>query len=108
MSSDLDARNGDPDFPATLSLASVVKGASDTLRYRLSNWGPGDAPSSVTGIYLSTDNVFGIFSSGVTRVAGSTITDNTTGLVGTLFSRGNNTVEGNGTDGTFTSLFSPK
>jgi copper-binding protein NosD len=57
---------------------------------------------------LSTDNGVGIFSSGVTRVAGSTVTDNTTGLSGTLFSRGNTTVEGNGTDGTFTSTFSPK
>jgi hypothetical protein len=56
---DLDARNGDPDFAATLSASTVAQGTSVTMTYRLSNWGPGDnAGGSVTGIYLSTNSVF--------------------------------------------------
>ena len=52
---DLDARNGDPDYPATLSASSVEQGTSVTLSYRVSNWGPGAAGSSTSGIYRSTD-----------------------------------------------------
>jgi hypothetical protein len=47
----------------------------------------------------------------VVRVSDTTVTDNGTGLVfgtGTLLSRGNNTVEGNGTNGSFSGSFSAK
>ncbi|OFW27554.1 MAG: hypothetical protein A3H97_13055, partial [Acidobacteria bacterium RIFCSPLOWO2_02_FULL_65_29] len=52
---DLDARNGDPDYAATLDASSVAQGASVTLTYRVSNWGPGAAGSSTSGIYRSSD-----------------------------------------------------
>jgi hypothetical protein len=45
---------------------------------------------------------------GTVRASNCTVTDNTTGLVvaiGSLLSRSNNTVEGNGTDGTFTGTY---
>ncbi len=54
---DLDARN-DSGFEATLSANSVAAGTSVTLTYRMSSWGPGNAPASTTGIYRSTDSVF--------------------------------------------------
>src|SRR5947209_8137081 len=57
MLPDLDARN-DSGFQATLSSSSVIKGSNVTITYRISSWGPADAPSSITGIYLSTDSVF--------------------------------------------------
>jgi hypothetical protein len=55
---DLDARNGDPDFAATLSASSVAQGTDVTITYRVSSWGPGNAPGSSSGIYLSANNVF--------------------------------------------------
>lgn len=62
---------------------------------------------------LVTNNGTGIASVGVIRVSNSTVTENTTGLsygigVGQLLSRSNNTVEGNGTDGTFSGTYSAK
>jgi hypothetical protein len=63
---------------------------------------------------LATGNVIGIRSGpsrgqGIIRVSNSTITSNGTGLVGpNIVSRGNNTVEGNTTNGSFTGTFSPK
>src|SRR5262249_41468611 len=54
---DLDARN-DNGFEATLSSNSVAWSDGVALTYRVSNWGPGDAPASSTRIYLSTDTVF--------------------------------------------------
>lgn len=54
---------------------------------------------------VTTDNNFGVTaqSGAVVRVSNSTITANGNGLFGsgTILSRGNNTLEGNGTDGTF-------
>ncbi|RYG94934.1 MAG: hypothetical protein EON58_15230, partial [Alphaproteobacteria bacterium] len=52
---DLDVQNAGDSYPPTLSASSVVAGGSVTLTYRLSNWGPGVAPSSTTGIYRSGD-----------------------------------------------------
>ena len=59
---DLDIRDADPTTAAaylpSLSTSSVTSGDFVTLTYRLSNWGPSAASSSITGIYLSTDAVF--------------------------------------------------
>ena len=48
----------------------------------------------------------------VLRVSNCTVTDNDTGLfadvTSSLLSRSNNTVEGNGTDGSFTGTYSAK
>ncbi|WP_158595921.1 CARDB domain-containing protein [Oleomonas cavernae] len=62
---DLDVQNAGDSYPPTLSASSVVAGGSVTLTYRLSNFGTGSAPSSVTGIYRSTD---GAISTGDTRI----------------------------------------
>ncbi len=53
---DLDVQNAGGSFPPTLSDSSVTAGQTVTLTYRLSNWGPGGAPSSTTGIYRSTNS----------------------------------------------------
>jgi hypothetical protein len=63
---------------------------------------------------VSTNNGFGVYanSNSVVRVSNSVITDNSTGVNhfsnGVLLSRGNNTVEGNTTDGTFTGTYGAK
>jgi Right handed beta helix region len=61
---------------------------------------------------VSTNNGEGIFSwSGTLRVSNTTITDNADGvdlLGGSILSRGNNTVEGNGVNGGFSGTFSAK
>jgi Right handed beta helix region len=64
---------------------------------------------------VATNNVFGIYSSNgaVIRVSNSTITNNTNGLSTSgsgaqLLSRGNNTVEANAANGSFTGSFSSK
>lgn len=58
----------------------------------------------------STNGVFS--SSGTIRLAGSTVTANTTGVFegagGSIISRGDNNVEGNGTDGDLPDTFNPK
>ena len=54
---DLDIRN-DSGFQATLSASSVTRGKNVTITYKVSCWGPGDVGSSISGIYLSTNNVF--------------------------------------------------
>ena len=53
---DLDVQNFGDSFPPSLSASSVVAGSSVTLTYRLSNWGSDVAPSSMTGIYRSTNS----------------------------------------------------
>ncbi len=53
---DLDVQNTGAAYPPTLSASSVVAGGSVTLTYRLSNFGTVGAPSSVTGIYRSSDS----------------------------------------------------
>lgn len=62
---DLDVQNAGDSYPPTLSAYSVIAGGSVILSYRLSNWGPGSAPSSVTGIYRSIDSAI---STGDTRI----------------------------------------
>ena len=62
---------------------------------------------------LVANNGLGLYSAGVLRASNCIITDNTTGVKigfggGTLLSRSNNTVEGNGTDGSFTGTYSAK
>jgi Right handed beta helix region len=63
---------------------------------------------------IASDNSTGISSNslGIVRVSNTTVTNNDTGLsfasAGKLLSRGNNTVEDNTTDGTFSSTFSAK
>ena len=67
---------------------------------------------------LSANNDTGIFSftnvgTATVRVSNTTVTDNTSfgvraTLSGQLLTRGNNTVEGNGTNGTFTGTFTAK
>ena len=63
---------------------------------------------------LSANNLIGIVSYpfALVRVSNTTVTDNTTGLFtespGSLLSRGNNTVEGNTTNGSFTGTYSSK
>lgn len=53
---DLDVQNAGDSYPPTLSASSVIAGGSVTLTYRLSNWGSDSAPSSITGIYRSTNS----------------------------------------------------
>jgi hypothetical protein len=62
---------------------------------------------------VTANNAFGVFSwSGTMRVSNTTITDNTAGGVsvvgGSILSRTNNTLEGNGSNGSFTGTFSAK
>ena len=67
---------------------------------------------------LSANNDTGIFSftsvgTAIVRVSNTTVTDNSTigvraTLSGQILTRGNNTVEGNGTNGTFTGTFTAK
>jgi len=63
---------------------------------------------------LAANNLIGIVSYpfSLVRVSNTTVTDNATGLFiedpGSLLSRGNNTVEGNATNGSFTSIYSAK
>ena len=108
---DLDVQNAGESFPPTLSASSVVAGGSVTLSYRLSNFGPGDAPSSITGIYRSTDGTISISdtridtdaNAGFTGVAGrtETATINTTGwapgtyYIGAIADYNNAIAEGN-------------
>ena len=108
---DLDVQNVGESFPPTLSASSVTAGGSVTLSYRLSNFGPGNAPSSVTGIYRSTDGTISISdtridtdtNAGFTGVAGrtETATINTTGwapgtyYIGAIADYNNAITEGN-------------
>jgi hypothetical protein len=59
---------------------------------------------------IANNSIYGIARYGGTaRVSNCTVTDNLTGLSGTsILSRGNNTVEGNVTDGTFSGSYSAK
>jgi len=81
-----------------------------------SNVGSGSAGTTIISVSNTTitQNFNGIFCGidGIIRVSNATITGNENGLSiaggGNVLSRGNNTVEGNGTDGFFTGTFLAK
>lgn len=77
QSPDLDVQNTGQSFPPSLSASSVVAGESVTLTYRLSNWGPGNAAASTTGIYRSTDQTISTGDFLITAVSDPALTGNT-------------------------------
>ena len=91
------------DSVASGNNVGFTAGGSGTVEMNLENCG-------------ATDNGIGVDSNGTApstiRVSGSVITNNSIGvaavLAGSVLSRGNNTVEGNNSDGSFTGFFVAK